>query len=280
MFKIGEYQLLEVEEKDGTGFLLKESDGEKTVLLPNGEVIGEIEVGESVKVFLYLDTKDRLIATMKSSKISVNEMAYLEVVDLVDFGAFFDIGLQRDLFLPIKETNFKLKKNKKYLVQCYLDKSNRMCATTKVYDFLSTDHDFKSNDTVNGTVIRINPEVGVYVAIDNCYKGMIPINEYFEHYQEGDQVELRVIRVREDKKLDLSTKQLVKDQMVIDAERIYFELIKAGGRLNVHDKSDPQAIKEQFAMSKKAFKRAMGRLLKDEKIEMYETYIEKKEPLN
>lgn len=276
MYKIGEYQLLEVESDLSSGFLLRDQEEEETVLLPTGEIIGSVHVKDSIMVFLYLDTKDRLVATMKEPLATLGNLAYLKVAAIVDFGVFFDIGLQRDLFMPLQEKTFELELNKKYLVYVYLDKSNRLCATTKVYDYLGVDHDYKTNDKVTGTIIRINPEIGVYVAVENEFKGMIPKNEYFESYKEGQSVELRVIRVREDKKIDLATRQLVKDQLVVDAEKIYFQLVKAGGKLYFHDKSSPEEIKKEFSLSKKAFKRAVGRLLKDEKIEIYETYIEKK----
>lgn len=276
MYKIGEYQLLEVTEKVSSGFLLRHAEATSNLLLPNGEVIGDVEEGDSVMVFVYHDTEDRPVATMKTVLATVGDLAYLKVADIVEFGAFLNIGIQRDIFLPLQEQNYELKKGKSYLVYTYLDKSERLCATTKVYDYLSVDHEYKSNDVVKATVIRVNPEIGVYVAVENKYQGMIPNNEYFESFVEGDEVELRVIRIRDDKKLDLATRKLIKDQMVVDAERIYFELNKAGGRLNVHDKSSPEEIKAKFAMSKKAFKRAVGRLLREEKIEIYESYIEKK----
>lgn len=276
MYKIGEYQLVDIVRETEYGYIVNVTGGED-VLLPFKEVIGEIEINSSVMVFIYLDTKDRLVATMKTPYGTLNEVAYLKVVDETKFGYFLDIGLQRDLFLPLKECAFDIKVGKKYLVYIYLDKSSRLCATTKVYDYLSVDHNLKANDEVVGTIIRINPEIGVYVAVDNMYKGMIPMNEYFGSYAPGDILELRIIRVREDKKLDLANRKLVADQLVIDAEIIYSRLIQAGGKLELHDKSSPEEIKSAFSMSKKAFKRALGRLLKENKIEMYENYIELKE---
>lgn len=277
MYKIGEYQLLDVEEKTGKGFMLKDAAASQGVLLSNDEVLGQIDVGDSIMVFLYHDSKNEIVATMKESLALVGQFAYLKATNITEFGTFFDMGLQRDLFVPLKELNYEVQKNNKYLLYCYLDKSGRLCGTTRVYDHLTTDHTFRANDMVKAIVVRINPEVGVFVAVENKYQGMIPMNEYFEDFSEGDAVELRVIRVREDKKLDLATRHLVKDQMVVDAERIYFELIKAGGRLAFSDKSDPAQIKSKFNMSKKAFKRAVGRLLKEEKIELFETYMVKKD---
>lgn len=274
MYKIGEYQLVDIDEKNQYGYMVKIED-EESILLPYGEVLGDIEIGESIMVFVYLDTKDRLVATMNTPKAVVGDLAYLKVVDQTDFGYFLDFGLKRDLFMPLKACNYDIQVNKSYLVFIYVDKSNRLCATTKVYDYLKVDHNYKANDQVSGTIIRINPEVGVFVAVDNQYKGLIPKNEYFGSDRPGNILDLRVIRVREDQKLDLATRKKIEDQMSIDAEIIYSRLLQAGGKLDFHDKSDPEAIKAAFSMSKKAFKRALGRLMKENKIEMFETYIKK-----
>lgn len=276
MYNVGEFSLLTVVGKAGGGFYLKMDEAEQAILLPNGECVGEVNVEDNIMVFVYRDTEDRLVATMKTPLASVGDLAYLKVVDVLEFGAFVDIGLQRDVFVPLKEMGGMLKKGNSYLFRLYVDKSERICASPKVYDYLTVDHDYKANDVLTATVIRINPEVGVFVAIDNKFKGMIPINEYFENYEVGQVIEVRVIRVREDKKIDLATRKLVADQMLVDAEKIYSRLLQEGGKLYYHDKSSPEAIKAEFSMSKKAFKRALGRLLKDEKIEMYEEYIEKK----
>ncbi|WP_240842260.1 S1 RNA-binding domain-containing protein [Acidaminobacter sp. JC074] len=277
MYKLGEFQLLTIVGKSQGGFFIKREDEENAVLLPFGEVIGDVEVYDEVMVFLYKDTKDRLVATMKTPLATVGELAVLKVKEIVEFGAFVEIGLQRDLFVPLKEMGMNLKKGKSYLFYIYIDKSERLCATPRVYDHLSTDHEYKANDQVTGTIIRINPEVGVFVAVDNKYVGMIPKNEYFENFEMGDTIDLRVIRVREDKKIDLATRKLVADQMSVDAEKIYSRLLSQGGKLYYHDKSSPEAIKAEFQMSKKAFKRALGRLMKNNKIEIYEDYIEKKD---
>ncbi|MBN2796672.1 MAG: S1 RNA-binding domain-containing protein [Clostridia bacterium] len=280
MIKLGTYQLLEVEGKTGEGFVVKHSDDDQMILLPNEEVLGQIDVGDSIMAFTYRDNQNNLTATMKESKVTVGELAYLKVVNIIEIGAFFDIGLKRDLFVPKKEINFEIERNKSYLVYCYLDKQERLCGTTRVYDHLSQDHTFKNNDQTWGTIVRINMEVGVFVAVENKYQGMIPLNEYFEKYKEGEKIDLRVIRVRDDKKLDMATRQLIGDQIIVDAEKIYFELNKAGGKLMFHDKSDPEAIKKKFGLSKKAFKRALGKLLKEDKIEIYPEYIMKKNEPN
>lgn len=275
MYEIGKFQLLTVVGKTNGGFFLKDEEEERAILLPNGECLGDIIIDDSIMVFVYNDTKDRLVATMKTPLATVGELAVLKVKSVVEFGAFVDIGLQRDVFVPLKQNASKLKVNKQYLFYIYVDKSDRLCATPKVYDYLGVDHEYKANDQVEATVLKIHNEIGVFVAVDNQYKGLIPKNEYFEDFVPGQQVALRVIRVREDKKLDLATRKLVADQMSIDAEKIYSRLLHEGGKLYYHDKSSPEAIKAEFALSKKAFKRALGRLLKDGKIEIFEEYIQK-----
>jgi len=275
MYNIGTFQLLEVVGEIQGGYAVKTTEDDP-ILLPLGECIGEIEIDDHVMVFVYKDTKDRLITTMKTPLASVGELAYLKIVDVVEFGAFAHIGIQRDLFVPIQEMESPLKIKNSYLLRMYLDKSDRLCATTKVYNNLSTDHEYKANDFVKATVVRINPEIGVFVAIDNKFKGMIHKNEYFENFEVGQIVDLRVIRVREDNKMDLATRRLIADQLSVDAEKIYSKLLSEGGKLYFHDKSSPEAIKAEFELSKKAFKRALGRLLKEEKIEIYEEFIQAK----
>lgn len=277
MYNLGAFQLLTIVGKSSGGFYVKAEGEEQAVLLPSGEVVGEVDVDDSVMVFIYKDTKDRLVATMKTPLAVVGDVAYLKVSDIVEFGAFIDVGLQRDVFVPLKEMKMLLKKGKSYLFYIYVDKSERLCATPKVYDYLTVDHEYKANDRVTGTVISVNSDVGVFVAVDNQYKGMIPKNEYFEDFAVGDLVDLRVIRVREDKKLDLATRHLVADQMVVDSEKIYSKLLHNGGKMYYHDKSSPEAIKAEFSMSKKAFKRALGRLMKENRIEMFEDHITKKD---
>ncbi len=274
MYIVGEYQLLYVIRELQIGYLLGKEDGDDLVLLPFNECVGEITIDSPVMVFVYRDTEDKLIATMKTPYAVVGDLKKLEVVDNVDFGSFIDIGLQRDVLVPIKEMEEPLKVHKKYLFYLYLDRSERICATTRVYNRLSTDHELKAGDKVMATVVRVNKDVGTYVAIEDQYQGMIPRTECYKELHLGDELELRVIRVREDRKVDLSCREKIADQIGIDAELIFREIEK--GKLNLTDKSDPELIKEKFAMSKKAFKRAVGRLLKEGKIELLEDGIIKK----
>ena len=159
------------------------------------------------------------------------------------------------------------------LVALYVDKSNRLAATMRVYHYLVNGSNYVKDSAVSGTVIEINPDRGVYVAVDDKYYGMIPKNEAFGHLKVGDTFHGRVSRVREDEKLTISIKQKAYIQMDEDSAIILKKIEENGGKLPFNDKSDPEVIKEYFDMSKNAFKRGVGRLLKEGKIQIEEKGI-------
>ena len=177
------------------------------------------------------------------------------------------------MFLPFKEQVTHLSAGDECLVALYIDKSNRLAATMRVYDYLTCAHGYVKDSAVSGTVIRINPDMGIYVAVDNKYFGMIPKNEVFGRIKVGDVVYGRVSAVRDDGKLTISLKQKAYIQMDEDASVIYDAIKQEGGELPFTDKADAQIIKERFDMSKNAFKRAVGRLLKEGKIEITQNSI-------
>lgn len=223
------------------------------------------------------NSHNNMIASVKEPLAQVGDLAYLEVVSITNIGAFLDMGIEKDLFLPFKEQRFNLVEGKKYLVAVYVDKSGRLSATTDIYKYLSEDSSYKKGDWVKGTVYMIDENIGVFVAVDNKYKGLIPKDEYFNKIDNGDIIEARVIRVREDGKLDLSPRKMAYQQMESDAEMILEILKKKNGFLNLNDKSEPSKIKEQLNISKSSFKRAVGKLLKENKITKKENGIVLKE---
>lgn len=222
--------------------------------------------GDLLEVFIYRDSEDRLIATRKKPAAQVGELAYLKVTAKTEFGAFLDWGLERGLFLPFREQKFPIQDGRSYLVGVYLDKSERLCATTDIYDYLTVDSPYQKNDKVIGTVYLVKRGIGALIAVDNRYLGLIPENEYFFALREGDRVETRVIKVREDGKLDLSPRDISYIQMDKDAAKILQGITNHGGLLPFNDKSDPNTIKSGLGMSKASFKRAVGRLLKEGKV--------------
>ena len=269
--KLGEKQVLTVVKKVEFGVYL--GSEEQRVLLPQKQVPAGVELGDPVEVFLYKDSSDRLIATTHEPKLTLNGLAVLEVVDTNRMGAFLDWGLEKDLFLPFKQQTAKVQKGDKCLVSLYVDKSERLCATMKVYHLLRTDSPYKKDDKVQGIIYDTSESFGVFVAVDNQYSARIPKKDAFGRLRVGDTVEARVTAVKEDGKLDLSVRDKIPDQMDRDAEFILKVIRGYDGELPFNDKADPERIKQEFGMSKAAFKRAAGRLMKQGKIEILEEGI-------
>lgn len=270
MIRLGEKQILKIVKQTDFGVYLSD-EGEDKVLLPKKQVPSGAGLMDCAEVFIYRDSMDRLIATTNTPLLTLGEIANLKVKEITKIGAFLDWGLERDLLLPYKEQTTELKAGDYCPVALYIDKSNRLCATMRIYGRLSADTPYSKDDVVKGVVYDIKKEYGVFVAVDNKYFGLVPPPEVLRRYHIGEEVEGRVVSVREDGKLNLSLRKKAYAQMGDDAAVIWEALEKAGGRLMFTDKSDPERIKEAFGMSKNAFKRAVGRLLKEGKIEIDET---------
>lgn len=266
MMRLGKKQVLTVVKKVDFGVYL--GGDEERVLLPKRQVPQGVEIGDPVGVFLYKDSDDRLIATTHEPKITLGEIAVLTVADTGKFGAFLDWGLEKDLFLPFKEQTVKVSKGDSCLVTLYVDKSERLCATMKVYDKLKKDSPYQKDDLVEGIIYDKSDNFGVFVAVDNLYSALIPKKEVYGNLQIGQTVNARVTEVKKDGKLDLSVRDKIPLQMDKDAEIVWEGIVRNGGNLPFTDKAEPEVIKREFQMSKNAFKRAVGRLLKEEKIEI------------
>ena len=247
---------------------------EEKVLLPKKQVPRGLEAGDPVEVFLYKDSSDRLIATTNEPKLTLGELAVLKVVDVGKIGAFLDWGLEKDLLLPFREQTAKVRKGDEVLAALYVDKSGRLCATMKVYEKLRQDAPYQKDDQVEGIVYDTSDNFGVFVAVDDCYSALIPKREAFGNLRVGERVHARVIKVREDGKLDLAVREKAFLQMDTDAQMLMERLEASGGKLPFTDKADPELIKRELGLSKNAFKRAVGRLLKSGKIEIREKSIE------
>lgn len=275
MIRVGEMQSLNVLRKTSVGAYISSEDDNTGVLLPKKQVPEGLEIGDKIDVFVYKDSEDRIIATTRTPKIQLGQIEMLEVVDITKIGAFLDWGLEKDLFLPYKEQTIKVTKGKQYLVALYLDKSQRLCATMDIYKLLRTDSDYKVGDKVSGILYSIKKDYGAFIAVDNKYHGLISNKEFYGSYKYGDKIEARVISIREDKKLNLSIRQPSYMQIDIDVQTILDKLDKNNGELNLNDSSTPEEIKKELNMSKSSFKKALGRLLKQHKIEFTTRGIEK-----
>ena len=276
MIEIGKRQLLEVVRKKEFGVYLGEKAGaDQAVLLPRKQVPEGTETGDKLDVFIYKDSSDRLIATTAQARLQVGETAVLKVKEVGKIGAFLDWGLEKDLLLPFKEQTHRVRAGEECLVALYVDKSMRLAATMKVYPYMSNESPYKKDDKVTGTVYEINENLGAFVAVDNKYYGLIPDKELYGDIHEGDQVEARVLKVREDGKLDLSPREKAYVQMDADSKLVLKVIDEYEGVLPFNDKVSPEIIKREFHLSKNAFKRAVGRLLKEGKIKITEKTIER-----
>ncbi len=264
MIELGKYQTLEVVKKTDFGFYLGEpgTDHRHTLLLPIKEAPEGCSTGDKLEVFVYKDSEDREIATTAKVPVTVGGLAVLSVKEITQIGAFLNWGLMKDLLLPYKEQTAPVKEGDRVLVSLYVDKSSRLCATMKVYDLLSTESPYNKDDMVEGIVYESIDSFGVFVAVDNMYSAMIPKNELFRQYSAGEIIRGRVINVREDGKLTLSLREKSYLQMDADSALIMDRLKAAGGFLPFSDSSQADEIREEFHISKNAFKRAIGRLYK------------------
>ena len=279
MIELGRRQKLQVVKKVEFGVYLGEKADAKEqerVLLPAKQVPAETKVGDELEVFIYRDSADRLIATTRVPALELHQTAVVKVAEVGKIGAFLDWGLEKDLLLPYKEQTVKVKKDQEVLVALYIDKSDRLCATMKVYPYLKTQSPYVVEDQVEGRIYEISKNFGAFVAVDDCFSALIPKKELFgatEPPKIGEQVTARVVKVLEDGKLTLSIREKAYLQIQKDAEKIEKLLDSYEGSLPFNDKAAPEVITHETGMSKNEFKRAVGHLLKEGKIQITEKNI-------
>lgn len=277
MINLGEMQeLIIVKQVEFGVYLAVDTENtEERILLPVKQIPAGAKLGDAVSVFVYRDSQDRLIATTNKVKITLGEVALLKVSEVANIGAFLDWGLEKELLLPFREQTKRVEKGEDCLVALYIDKSDRLCATMKVYPYLETESVYKKEDRVTGRVYEISREFGAFVAVDDKYSGLIPVKEMYGTIKEGEIITARVTGVKEDGKLDLSIREKAYVQIGSDAQRIMKAIEDSGGQLPFTDKASPEIIKQEMQMSKNEFKRAVGHLLKEKKVEITETSIKK-----
>ncbi len=275
--KLGEYQKLTVVKKVEFGVYLAEHEGdERRVLLPEKQVPADTAVGDDIEVFLYKDSKDWMIATTNRPYLTVGGLAVLKVLEVGKIGAFLGWGLEKDLFLPYKEMTAKVQPEDEVLVTLYIDKSQRLCASMKkLYTLLSTDSPYQKGDAVSGRVYEFGHDFGTFVAVDDKYSAMIPAHEDCSMLRIGDVIEAKVVSVKPDGKLDITLREKAYLQMDEDAEKVLGIIEEFAGALPFTDKSSPEVIKRETGLSKNAFKRAVGKLYKERRIEITEHSIRK-----
>lgn len=266
MLKLGTYNTLKILRDREPGIFLGDDEGNE-VLLPNKYVPEEFEIDDEIKVFIYLDSSERVVSTTLEPYATVNSFAYLKCTSVSDIGAFLDWGLEKDLFVPFKEQASKMRTGSWYLVYVYLDEeSNRLVATSKTLRFLDNSLVLLSSyDEVDLIASHPSP-FGWNMIVNQKHLGLVFSDEIFQKITAGDQLKGYVKKVRPDGKIDLTLQKHGFRVIEPNAEQILKELKASGGYIDLNDKSNPDDIKEVFQLSKKSFKKAIGSLYKDRKI--------------
>lgn len=262
MIEIGRFNELRFVKKTDTGLVL--TDGEKEVILPYVYAPQEAEPGDNLHVFVYIHSDGRLMATTETPTAMVGEFAFLEVVDVNEQGAFMDMGIGKDVFVPEREQKRPMKVGQKYVVYLYTDERNeRITASSRLTDFIEQDmHDLEEGDEVS-LLIFDESDLGYSAIINQKYAGLLYHNEVFEDLQPGDVRRGFVKKIREENKIDLSL-QVIGFRHILDLkDTLLLELKENGGIINLGDKSSPEDIYNQLKISKKAFKKAIGSLYKE-----------------
>ncbi|EMI21144.1 RNA binding S1 domain protein [Rhodopirellula maiorica SM1] len=261
MIEIGSTYELEVVKDTEFGFYL-DADNLGEILLPAKHAPDNLNVGDTVVVFLYLDSEDRPIATTQTPKAEVGEFAYLEVKDNTSIGAFLDWGLDKDVLVPFAEQHRPMAVGKSYIVYLYLDNQDRIAATSKIDKVVREDdeHDFHPQQSVD-LIIANSTELGFKAIVDQSYWGLLYKGEVDQRLSFGQSIRGYIKHIRGDGKIDLSLKsgQEIRDSY---SQVIQGYLRDHNGFAPVHDKSAPAEISELFGMSKGQFKKTIGALYK------------------
>ncbi|MEW7278587.1 S1-like domain-containing RNA-binding protein [Aquimarina sp. 2201CG1-2-11] len=266
MLKLGEYNVLEIVRERDQGVYLCDDDGNE-VLLPNKYVPEHFHIRDKLKVFLYLDSEERIVATNLEPYATVNTFGYLKCTSVSDVGAFLDWGLEKNLFVPFKEQASKMRVGSWYLVYVYIDeKTDRLVASSKTNAFLDNSLVLLSSyDQVDLIASHPSPQ-GWNMIVNQKYLGLIYSDEIFQKITVGDELKGYIKKVRPDGKIDLTLQRHGYRGIEPNAQQILEELKANGGFMDLNDKSDPEDIKEAFQLSKKSFKKAIGTLYKERKI--------------
>lgn len=272
MLKIGDYNELEVVREMDFGIYLGSEEGE--ILLPRKYVKEGLSTGDKIEVFVYKDSEDRLIATTLTPLAKVGDIAYLEVKDTNKFGAFLDWGLEKDLLVPFGEQKVRMQTGSKYFVRVYLDEeSGRIAATSKISRHIQKDASALSEGEEVDLLVYKFTELGASVIINNKYMGIVYKNDIFTRLDIGDKLKGYISKIREDGKADVTIRKKG-FKKVLDAKDVILQRLQdENGFLPLTDKSSPDSIMETLEMSKGAFKKAVGMLYKQRKVEITEEGI-------
>jgi len=273
MIELGEYNKLRILRDTEPGLFLGDDEGNE-VLLPNRYAPELFDLDDEIEVFVYLDNEERPVATTDKPYLKRGEFALLRCNEVSKFGAFLDWGLVKELFCPFKEQVFKMKTGGWYLVHCYLDeKTNRLAASSKTNRFLDNSELTVSKFDEVDIIISHPSELGMNVIVNSQHLGFIYQQDIFKELSVGDKMKGVVKKVRSDNKLDIVLGQIGYRSIEPNSQKILDALEDNEGFLPLHDKSDPEEIKQVLEMSKKNFKKAIGSLYKSRQITISEKGI-------
>lgn len=274
MIELGNYNTLKIVRDTSVGLFLEDDEG-TDILLPNKYVPEIYNLEDDITVFCYLDYDERPIATTLTPYIKRDSYALLKVADVNEYGAFMDWGLEKHLLVPFREQRDKMKAGQWYVVRCYLDeKSFRLVASNKLNKFVSNEELTVSPNEEVEIIITRKTDLGWEVIINNVHTGLIFSNDVYQKMDIGKVTKAYIRQIRPDNKIDVSLSPIGHKSLEPGAKLIFDKLVEHGGFLPLHDKSDPEKIKNTLQMSKKAFKRGIGLLYKERKITITEKGIE------
>ncbi|MEQ8925250.1 MAG: S1-like domain-containing RNA-binding protein [Fulvivirga sp.] len=269
---IGEYYELEILRQVDFGMYLKSDLGD--VLLPVKYIPEGYKVGDSIRVFLHRDSEDRLLATTLEPYGKLNDFVALQVRDIAPHGAFMDWGLEKDLFVPVKEQPRRYQVGDIEVVKICLDhKTDRLLGVGKLNVFLDKDASELSEGEEVDILVFDESDLGYQSVVNQRYSGLLYKNELFQPVRVGDELKGFVSKIREDGKLDLRLNKVGVEAIDENAKRLIEALEKNDGELALHDKSSPEEIQRELKMSKKAFKKALGGLYKNKRVELLDSGI-------
>jgi len=265
--EIGYYNTLKIARETKVGLFL--TDGKDDVLLPLKYVPKEYNIGDELIVFVYLDHEERPVATTLEPYILLDEFGLLRVNYVNNIGAFLDWGLEKDILVPFKEQARPMEKGKRYLVFAYMDeKTNRIVASSKTNQFLNNENITVQVGEEVDLIISHITDLGINVIINDSYKGLLYKDQVYDDIRTGDRMKGFIKTIRPDNKIDVSLQKLGYDNIEPNAEKILDELRASRGFLRLNDNSHPEDIKTILKMSKKTFKKAIGALYKEKRIEI------------
>jgi predicted RNA-binding protein (virulence factor B family) len=278
MIEIGVYQKLKIHKEKPQGLYLLDEEHDDEVLLPNAECTPEMEIGDYLNVFVYLDSETREIATLKKAALTLDSFASLKVVANSSIGAFCDWGLQKDLLVPFHEQAEAMQEGRHYIVYMYLDDvSERLVGTTKLRRYLKpiADETIIVGETVDALIYQ-ETNIGYKAVVNQKFSGLVYKSDISHgSINVGDVLKLYVKPMRQDKKIDLSLNPIGFKNVVSNVDVVLEALEKNGGFLPYNDKSSPEKIREKFGVSKKVFKKIIGVLYKQKQILIEEKGITK-----